>query len=76
MGSGTNTDLEAQMERNDDRDNIIRDVFADNEAKKEEKRLRSLIIEQISKSPKKGFRIVQEWIDEEDAPMSQEEAAA
>jgi len=60
-----NADLIAQMEKNDQEDNVVRDIFAETDSQKEEKRLKNLILERIEKSPKKGFRIIQEWLEEE-----------
>lgn len=70
-----NADLVAQMEKNDQEDNVVRDIFTETESKKEEKRLRNLILEQLEKAPKKGLRIVQEWL-EEDAARKTEGVAA
>lgn len=70
-----NADLVAQMEKNDQEDNVVRDIFSETESKKEEKRLRNLILEQLEKAPKKGLRIVQEWL-EEDAARKTEGVAA
>ncbi|NBX76134.1 MAG: flagellar M-ring protein FliF [Proteobacteria bacterium] len=61
----TNKGLAAQMEKNDEQDNVIRDIFSETESKKEEKRLKNLILEQLEKSPKKGVRIIQEWFEED-----------
>ncbi|MFM8270016.1 MAG: flagellar basal-body MS-ring/collar protein FliF [Pseudomonadota bacterium] len=63
--SAGNDNLVTQMEKNDEADNVIRDIFSETESKKEEKRLRNLIVEQLEKSPKKGVRIVQEWLEED-----------
>lgn len=57
--------IKAQMDKNSEDGEVIRGVFADTEAKREEKQLRNLIIENLDKSPKKGFRIIQDWLDEE-----------
>jgi flagellar M-ring protein FliF len=71
----SNRGLVAQMEKNDEENNVIRDIFSETESKKEEKRLKNLIMEQLEKSPKKGVRIIQEWI-EEDAERKAEGIAA
>ncbi len=73
--SGDTSNLIAQMEKNDQEDNKVKDLFADTEAKKEEKRLRNLIVEKMEKSPKKGFLIIQEWLEEEVERRSAEVAA-
>lgn len=70
-----NSNLIAQMEKNDEEDNVIRDIFSETDSKKEEKRLRNLIVEQLEKAPKKGVRIIQEWL-EEDADRKAEGVAA
>lgn len=69
------TDLKAQMEKNNEDGEVIKGVFAENEAKREEKQLRNLIIENIEKSPKKGFRIIQDWLDEDSEMKSMGVAA-
>jgi len=59
------SDLKTQMEKNSEDGEVIKGVFSENEAKREEKQLRNLIIESLDKSPKKGFRIIQDWLEEE-----------
>lgn len=71
----TNEELLKQMQENESKDNVIRDLFKETESKKEEKQLRDLILEQLEKSPKKGFRVVQEWIEEDLEKKREQEAA-
>jgi len=61
----SDSSLMAQMAQNDDQENKVRSLFEDTESKKEERRLKNLIVEKMEKSPKKGFRIIQEWLEEE-----------
>lgn len=71
----TNEELLAQMQENEEKENVIRDLFKETESKKEEKQLRNLILEQLEKSPKKGFRVIQEWLEEDSDKKLEEEAA-
>jgi len=64
-GTSSNQALVAQMAENEEDDNVIRGVFSDTAERKEERKLRKLILESLEKSPKKGFRILQDWIEEE-----------
>jgi flagellar M-ring protein FliF len=70
-----NAELLAQMQENEEKENVIRDLFKETESKKEEKQLRNLILEQLEKSPKKGFRVIQEWLEEDSDKKLEEEAA-
>lgn len=74
-GTDLNPTLAAQMAENEEDDNIIRGVFSDTAERKEERKLRKLILENLEKSPKKGFRILQDWIEEE-SEMKTAEAKA
>lgn len=73
--SEPNEELLAQMRENEEKENVIRDLFKETESKKEEKQLRNLIMEQLEKSPKKGFRVIQEWLEEDTDKKLEEEAA-
>ncbi|NBX92161.1 MAG: flagellar M-ring protein FliF [Proteobacteria bacterium] len=73
--AGTNPEIAAQMAANDEDDNVIRGVFGDTAEKKEERQLKKLIVEQIEKSPKKSFRILQDWIEEDDEMKASEVSA-
>lgn len=68
-------DLINQMAQNDENENVIRDLFKETEAKKEEKQLRGLIIEELEKAPKKGFKVLQDWLEEDGDRKLEEEAA-
>jgi flagellar M-ring protein FliF len=68
-------DLKNQMEKNNEDGEVIKGVFAETESKREEKQLRNLILENLEKSPKKGFRIIQDWLDEDSDAKSMGVAA-